>query len=77
LYLADFVQKLIMKEQKTEAARFIRAYLIPTKIKPPISCIQENGLHWNRGCFFILCLLYFMNHSMFMHLRHVGYQLMC
>jgi len=44
VWFADFVQKLIKKKQKIEVARFIQAYLVPTKIKPPISCIQENRL---------------------------------
>jgi len=53
VYLADFVQKLIMKKQNIEAARFIRAYIMPTRIKPTISCIQENRLHWNQGYFIL------------------------
>ncbi|PNX88120.1 frigida-LIKE protein [Trifolium pratense] len=42
---SDFVQTLIMKKQHIEAARFVRAYIMPTRIKPKISCIQENQLH--------------------------------
>ncbi|WJX22347.1 hypothetical protein P8452_11660 [Trifolium repens] len=41
---SDFVKTLIMKKQHIEAARFVHAYIMPTRIKPKISCIQENQL---------------------------------